>query len=46
MSNADVAGAQWWGLAAWICGIAGTVIAYVSALGYIPLAREALRAQP
>ena len=46
MSNADVAGAQWWELAAWVCGISGTVIAYVSALGYIPLAREALRSQP
>ena len=46
MSNADVAGREWWELAAWICGIAGTVIAYVSALAYIPLAREALRAQP
>ena len=45
MSNADVAGQEWWGLAAWICGITGTVIAYVSALGYIPLAREALRAE-
>lgn len=46
MSNADVAGAQWWELAAWICGVSGTVIAYVSAFGYIPLAREALRSQP
>lgn len=45
MSNADVAGAQWWELAAWICGVSGTVIAYVSALGYIPLAREALRSR-
>ena len=46
MSNADVADTQWWELAAWVCGISGTVIAYVSALGYIPLAREALRSQP
>ena len=46
MSNADVAGPQWWELAAWICGISGTVIAYVSAFGYIPLAREALRSRP
>lgn len=46
MSNADVAGAQWWELVAWICGISGTVTAYVSAFGYIPLAREALRSKP
>ena len=45
MSNADVSGTQWWELAAWICGISGTVIAYVSALGYIPLARQALRSR-
>ncbi len=45
MSNADVPGTQWWELAAWICGISGTVIAYVSALGYIPLARQALRSR-
>ncbi len=45
MSNADVAGAQAWSAVAWVFGIVGVAVSYVAMLGYVPLAKAAIRSR-
>ncbi len=43
MGNSDIAGADWFTVAAWILGIPGLVLSYWTAAAYVPKVRTAIR---
>lgn len=44
MGNSDIAGADWFEIAAWILGIPGLILSYWTGIAYIPLVRRAVAA--
>ena len=44
MGNSDIAGADWFEVAAWILGIPGLILSYWTGIAYIPLVRRAVAA--
>ncbi|MEM9513826.1 MAG: CDP-alcohol phosphatidyltransferase family protein [Actinomycetota bacterium] len=43
MGNSDIAGADWFTVAAWILGIPGLALSYWTAAAYVPKVRAAIR---